>query len=100
MRSGEFFPAGIPHPSPNPPGNLREKKLGAGRPKGIQKKDWASLPLDESVGFQSKPSDIPILLNPRLAQQLENTSFCDRLSPVAGLWQIHSRWFRKKSSLR
>jgi hypothetical protein len=29
--SGEFFPAGIPHPSPSPPGNYNEKKLGMGK---------------------------------------------------------------------
>jgi hypothetical protein len=30
MASGEFFPAGIPHPSLSPPGDPREKKLGVG----------------------------------------------------------------------
>jgi hypothetical protein len=29
--SGEFFPAGIPHPSLSPPGNPGEGKLGAGK---------------------------------------------------------------------
>jgi len=33
MPPGEFFPAGIPHPSLSPPGNAGERKLG-----------WASFP--------------------------------------------------------
>jgi hypothetical protein len=31
MDQGESFPAGIPHPSPSPPGNPGWEKLGAGK---------------------------------------------------------------------
>jgi hypothetical protein len=33
--SEELFPAGIPHPSPSPPGNYNEKKLGVGKQKWV-----------------------------------------------------------------